>query len=97
MFQLKQTEIFGKWLSDLRDIRAKARILARLESARLGNLGDTRSVGDGVSELRIDIGAGYRVYFTRRQRVVIILLCGGDKSTQGKDIARAKLMVQQID
>jgi putative addiction module killer protein len=95
--QLKQTEVFGKWLSDLRDIRAKARILARLESARLGNLGDIRFVGDGVSELRIDVGAGYRVYFTRRQRVVIILLCGGDKSTQSKDIARAKLMVQQID
>ena len=97
MLQLKQTEVFGKWLSDLRDIRAKARILARLESARLGNLGDIRSVGDGVSELRIDVGAGYRVYFTRRQRVVIILLCGGDKSTQSKDIARAKWMVQQID
>lgn len=97
MLQLKQTEVFGKWLSDLRDIRAKARILARLESARLGNLGDARSVGDGVSELRIDVGAGYRVYFTRRQRVVIILLCGGDKSTQSKDIARAKLMVKQID
>jgi putative addiction module killer protein len=74
-----------------------ARILARLESARLGNLGDIRSVGDGASELRIDVGAGYRVYFTRRQRVVIILLCGGDKSTQSRDIARAKLMVQQID
>jgi putative addiction module killer protein len=97
VLQLKQTEVFGKWLSDLRDIRAKARILARLESARLGNLGDVRSVGDGVSELRIDVGAGYRVYFTRRQRVVIILLCGGDKSTQSKDIARAKLMVKQID
>jgi putative addiction module killer protein len=97
VLQLKQTEVFGKWLSDLRDIRAKARILARLESARLGNLGDARSVGDGVSELRIDVSAGYRVYFTRRQRVVIILLCGGDKSTQSKDIARAKLMVQQID
>jgi putative addiction module killer protein len=97
VLQLKQTEVFGKWLSDLRDIRAKARILARLESARLGNLGDIRSVGDGVSELHIDVGAGYRVYFTRRQRVVIILLCGGDKSTQSKDIARAKLMVQQID
>jgi putative addiction module killer protein len=97
VLQLKQTEVFGKWLSELRDIRAKARILARLESSRLGNLGDARSVGDGVSELRIDVGAGYRVYFTRRQRVVIILLCGGDKSTQSKDIARAKLMVQQID
>jgi len=73
-------------------VRAKARILARL-----GNLGDVRSVGDGVSEMRVDVGAGYRAYFTRRQRVVIILLCGGDKSGQARDIARAKQMVQEIE
>ena len=82
---------------DLRDVRAKARILARLDSARLGNLGDARSVGVGVSEMRIDVGAGYRVYFTRRQRIVVILLCGGDKSTQTRDIARAKLIAQAIE
>jgi putative addiction module killer protein len=97
VFQLQQTEHFAKWLLNLRDVRAKARILARLDSVRLGNLGDVRSVGDGVSEMRIDIGAGYRVYFTRRHRIVVILLCGGDKSTQGKDIARAKLMAQEIE
>jgi putative addiction module killer protein len=85
VYQLRQTEHFVKWLVNLRDIRVKARILARLDSTRLG------------SEMRIDVGAGYRVYFTRRQKIVVILLCGGDKSTQTKDIARAKLMAQDID
>ena len=78
-------------------MRAKARILARLESARLGNLGDCRSVGGAVSEMRVDVGAGYRVYFTRRQRIVLILLCGGDKASQAKDIARARRFAQAID
>ena len=64
---------------------------------RLGNLGDAKSVGGGVSEMRIDVGAGYRVFYTPRQRVTLILLCGGDKSTQAKDIANAKLMVQEIE
>ena len=97
MFQIQQTEVFAKWFAHLRDVRAKARILARLDSARLGNLGDAKSIGDGVSEMRIDVGAGYRVSFTRRQRVTIILPCGGDKSTQTKDIANAKLIVQEIE
>ena len=97
MYQIQQTDAFARWLIDLRDARAKARILARLDSTRLGNLGDTRSVGGGVSEMRIDVGAGYRVYFTRRQHIVIILLCGGDKSTQGKDIVRAKLLADAIE
>ena len=97
MFEIQQTEVFAKWLADLRDVRAKARILASVDSARLGNLGDAKSLGGGVSEMRIDIGPGWRVYFTRRQRVIIILLCGGDKSTQSKDIARAKIMAQNID
>jgi putative addiction module killer protein len=78
-------------------MRAKARLLARLDSARLGNLGDVRSVGGGVSEMRVDVGAGYRVYFTRRERVLIVLLCGGDKATQIKDIARAKRMAHAIE
>jgi putative addiction module killer protein len=100
VLQLQQTESLEQWLLKLRDIRAiraKARILARLESARLGNLGDVRSLGDGVSEMRVDVGAGYRVYFTRRQRIVIILLCGGDKASQQRDIARAKRMVKELD
>ena len=97
MYQLQQTEIFSKWLSALRDNRAKARILARLDSARLGNLGDSKSVGAGVSEMRIDVGAGYRVYFSRRQTSAILLLCGGDKTTQPKDISRAKAMARKLD
>ena len=97
VYQLQRTDVFDDWLLALRDVRAKARILARLESARLGNLGDVRSVGDGVGEMRVNVGAGYRVYFTRRQRVVIVLLCGGDKSSQARDIARAKQMVDEIE
>ena len=97
MYQLQQTNVFGDWLAGLRDMRAKARVLARLDSARLGNLGDVRSVGGGVSEMRVDVGAGYRVYFTRRERVLIVLLCGGDKATRIKDIARAKRMAHAIE
>jgi putative addiction module killer protein len=96
VYQLRETDTFGNWLAKVRDTRAKARILARLESARLGNLGDVRSVGGGVSEMRVDVGAGYRVYFTRRQRVVILLLCGGDKSSQARDIAHAQQMAKAI-
>jgi putative addiction module killer protein len=97
VYQIRQTDVFAKWLFDLRDVRAKARILSRLDSARLGNLGDTRSVGGGVSEMPIDVGVGYRVYFTRRQRIVVVLLCGGDKSTQTKDIVRAKLIAHAVE
>lgn len=97
MYQIRETDGFATWLSKLRDARAIARILARLESARMGNLGDVRSVGGGVSEMRVDVGAGYRVYFTRRQRVVIVLLCGGDKSSQAKDVARARQMADSIE
>jgi len=97
VYQLQQTEVFSKWLSALRDARAKARILARMDAARLGNLGDNKSVGGGVSEMHIDVGAGYRVYFFRRQALVILLLCGGDKTTQPKDISRAKAMARELD
>jgi putative addiction module killer protein len=97
VYRLKQTEVFSKWLSALRDARAKARILARLDAARLGNLGDSKSVGSGVSEMRVDVGAGYRLYFIRRQALVIVLLCGGDKTTQPKDISRAKAMARELE
>jgi putative addiction module killer protein len=97
VYQIQRTESFDKWLVNLRDVRAKARILTRLDSVRLGNLGDIRSVGGTVSEMRIDVGAGYRVYFTRRHRIVVVLLCGGDKSSQVKDIARAKQMAQEFE
>jgi putative addiction module killer protein len=97
VYQLQRTDVFDEWLLGMRDMRAKARILVRLESARLGNLGDVRSVGGGISEMRVDVGAGYRMYFTRRQRIVLILLCGGDKSTQARDIARAKRIAHEIE
>lgn len=97
MYRLRETAVFGKWLRALGDMRAKARILARLDSARLGNLGDARSVGGGVSEMRVDVGAGYRVYFTRRHRIILVLLCGGDKSSQTKDIANAKQMAKTVE
>jgi putative addiction module killer protein len=97
VFQIQETDHFSKWLVNLRDLRAKARILARLDAARLGNMGDVKSLGGGVGEMRIDVGPGFRLYFARRQRVVVILLCGGDKSTQAKDIANAKRMAEQIE
>jgi putative addiction module killer protein len=97
VYQLQRTDVFDEWLLGLRDMRTKARILVRLESARLGNLGDVRSVGGGISEMRVDVGAGYRMYFTRRQRIVLILLCGGDKSTQPRDITHAKQMAHEIE
>jgi putative addiction module killer protein len=96
VYRLRQTETFAKWLGGLRDAKAKARILARLESARLGNLGDTRTLGGGVREMRVHVGAGYRVYFAQR-RGTVLLLCGGDKSSQPRDIERAKLMVAELD
>jgi putative addiction module killer protein len=78
------------WLTALRDVRARARIRVRLNHVRLGNFGDARPVGDGVSELRIPYGPGYRVYVASAGSTVVLLLCGGDKSTQSRDIARAK-------
>lgn len=97
MYQLQRTDVFSKWLAALRDNRAKARILARMDAARLGNLGDSKAVGGGVSEMRVDVGAGYRVYFIRRQAFIILLLCGGDKTTQPKDISRAKAMARELN
>jgi len=82
--------LFAEWLRGLKDRRARARILVRLNRVRLGNLGDSKSVGDGVFELRMTFGPGYRIYFGREGDTVVILLCGGDKSTQSKDIAQAK-------
>jgi putative addiction module killer protein len=81
---------FDEWLNSLRDIRAQARIEQRLDRLRSGNLGDYKSIGDGIYELRIDYGNGYRVYFGQIGLVVILLLCGGDKSTQNRDIRKAK-------
>jgi putative addiction module killer protein len=90
------TPEFEQWLERLRDAKGKARILARLDSAALGNFGDCQSVGDGVSEMRIHFGPGYRVYFTRHGTFVYVLLIGGDKSTQKRDIKRALTMAREL-
>ena len=81
---------FEDWLDDLKDQRAVARVLARLARVRLGNLGDCKPVGEGVSELRVDYGPGYRLYFGQKGQPLVVLLCGGDKRTQDRDIRRAK-------
>src|ERR1700760_983551 len=90
MIELKQTEAFRKWRLRLKDHRARATIASRLDRLAQGHAGDVKPVGQGVSELRIHYGPGYRVYFQKRGSTIIILLCGGDKSTQAKDIKMAK-------
>jgi putative addiction module killer protein len=87
--EIRKTDTYARWLDSLRDIHARARVLARVERLAFGNPGDVKPVGEGVSELRIDYGPGYRVYFTMRERTVIILLAGGDKRTQATDIKTA--------
>jgi putative addiction module killer protein len=85
---------FKEWLDDLKDIPGRAKIRIRLDRVRLGNLGDSRSVGEGVCELKVDYGPGYRIYFAREGKRIILLLLGGDKSTQSKDVERAKLFLK---
>jgi putative addiction module killer protein len=87
---------FDAWLSDLADQKAKARILSRIRSATFGNFGDCEAVGEGVSEMRVHVGAGYRVYYTRTGSTVYVLLAGGMKASQTKDIARAKKMAREL-
>lgn len=96
MIEIRETETFSRWFSALRDDRARARIDARLRRLSLGNPGDVKPVGGGVSEMRIDYGPGYRVYFAARGRTLVILLAGGDKSTQDRDIATAQELAQQL-
>ncbi len=88
---------FEEWLDELNDQRAVARVLARLARVRQGNLGDCKSVGEGVSELRVDYGPGYRVYFGQKGRTLVVLLCGGDKRTQDRDIRLAKLFWREFN
>ena len=95
MTELIRSATFDRWLSGLRDRRAVARIAARLDRLASGNPGDAQPVGNGVSELRINYGPGYRVYFIQRGPVLIILLCGGDKSSQDRDIKQAKILAEQ--
>lgn len=89
MFEVIQSDAFSAWLNGLRDRAAASRVRARLRRAALGNLGDAKPLREGVQEMRIDHGAGYRLYFTRHGHTVVILLCGGDKRTQDADIRRA--------
>lgn len=93
--QVRRTAIFGRWLDTLRDRRAAARVEIRIDRLRLGNPGDVKAFGHGVSEMRIDYGPGYRVYFIQRGGEVLVLLCGGDKSSQKRDIEQAHALAEQ--
>lgn len=88
--KVRQTRVYAKWFAELRDKRAQGRIIERVRRLSTGNPGDHRFVGDGVSELRVDYGPGYRIYFCRKGAQILLLLCGGDKQTQDRDIERAK-------
>ena len=96
MMEIRKTTFFAKWIDSLQDIRARARIQARIERLATGNPGDVKPVGDGVSEMRIDYGPGYRVYYRQHERSVIILLAGGDKSSQAKDIKAALRLAKNL-
>jgi putative addiction module killer protein len=96
MIEIRKTDNFANWLDGLNDIRARARILVRIERLASGNPGDVKPVGEGVSELRIDYGPGYRVYYKKQGRTVIILLAGGDKRTQSKDIRTALSLAKNL-
>ena len=96
VFEVQQTETFAAWHAGLADDRARARIAQRIDRLGAGNKGDVRGLGDGLQELRVDYGPGYRLYLAQRGRVLIILLCGGDKRTQAADIRRAKHMIEDL-
>ena len=96
MFEIRKTDVYAQWLDGLRDTRARARVLVRVERLAAGNPGDARPVGEGVSELRIDYGPGYRVYFTKQGRMIVVLLAGGDKRTQSRDIRTALRLARNL-
>ena len=96
MIEVRQTDIFAAWFAGPRDREARARVTVRIRRLSLGNSGDVKPVGSGVSEMRIDYGPGYRVYFVRRGDTVVVLLCGGDKRRQDRDIARAIELAQEV-
>lgn len=97
MIEVRETDEYRHWFEGLRDLAAQMRIGVRIRRVSLGNFGDTKSVGDGVSELRIPYGSGYRVYFIRRGEAVVILLAGGDKSSQRRDVERAKHLARKLE
>jgi len=96
MFEIRKTDIFTKWIDSLDDIRARARILVRIERLAAGNPGNVKPVGEGVSELRIDYGPGYRVYYKKQGQSVVILLAGGDKRTQSRNIKTALRLARNL-
>jgi putative addiction module killer protein len=96
MVEIRKTELFAKWIDNLCDVQAKARVLVRIERLASGNAGDVKPVGEGISEMRIDYGPGYRVYFIKRGNELIILLAGGDKSSQTADIKVAIRLVSNL-
>lgn len=95
-YNIKETELFSKWLKKLKDIKAKVAILRRIDRMRLGNFGDHKGLGENLSELRITTGVGYRVYYTIKDDEIIILLIGGDKSSQSEDIKKAKELAKEL-
>jgi putative addiction module killer protein len=96
MFEVRQTAEFARWLRRLRDANAAVRIIARIRRMEQGNLGDTKSLGAGLLEMRIDHGPGYRVYCVRREATIVILLCAGDKRTQSRDIEHARELAEKL-
>lgn len=96
MSEVRRTAELLDWLTALRDVQARARIAKRIDRVGMGNFGDTKPVGEGVSELRFIFGPGYRAYYTRQGDIVVILLCGGDKGSQERDIERAKALAKEI-
>jgi putative addiction module killer protein len=96
MLEVRQTSLYSEWFADLRDRTAKVRIDIRIRRLSLGNPGDVKPVGEGVSEMRVDHGPGYRVYFVQKADVYIVLLAGGDKSSQDKDIRNAKALAREL-
>jgi putative addiction module killer protein len=96
VIEIRQTAEYSKWFAKLRDLHAKARIDIRIRRVSLGNFGDAKAVGEGVSELRVDYGPGYRIYFSRHGDTVVILLCGGDKRTQDEDIKAARKLAKEL-
>jgi putative addiction module killer protein len=96
MIEIRQTEAYFQWFDRLRDRQARARINARIRRLSLGNFGDVKPIGEGVSELRIDFGPGYRVYFVQRGQTLVVLLAGGDKRTQDRDIKKALKLAREL-
>lgn len=96
MIQIKSTTIFKQWLDNLKDLRARAKIQTRIKRLQMGNFSDVKPVGEGVSELRITEGKGYRVYLKNQNGVIVILLCAGDKASQENDIKKAKALAKEL-